>query len=144
MAEKDIGVVLVHGAWADGSSWAKVISRLSARGVRTIAANSARALAAVLRGEDPGGVASVNNYFVHYRSQLHSDFDRQRAGFEQDSGCLAVERAARGHGQARADCFAGDVVPEGELFFPVDQQVRLEKLTDRGEEIRGWPAEESR
>src|ERR1700754_628230 len=29
-------------------------------GVRTIAANSARALAAVLRGEDPGGVASVN------------------------------------------------------------------------------------
>lgn len=29
-------------------------------GVRTIAANSARALEAVLRGEDPGGVASVN------------------------------------------------------------------------------------
>jgi alkylation response protein AidB-like acyl-CoA dehydrogenase len=29
-------------------------------GVRAIAANSARALAAVLRGEDPGGVASVN------------------------------------------------------------------------------------
>jgi alkylation response protein AidB-like acyl-CoA dehydrogenase len=29
-------------------------------GVRTIAANSSRALAAVLRGEDPGGVASVN------------------------------------------------------------------------------------
>lgn len=29
-------------------------------GVRGIAANSARALAAVLRGEDPGGVASVN------------------------------------------------------------------------------------
>jgi acyl-CoA dehydrogenase len=35
------------------------IARLES-GLRTIAANSARALAAVLRGEDPGGVASVN------------------------------------------------------------------------------------
>ncbi|MDT5100791.1 MAG: hypothetical protein QOC76_4528 [Mycobacterium sp.] len=35
------------------------IARLES-GVRTIAANSARALAAVLRAEDPGGVASVN------------------------------------------------------------------------------------
>src|SRR3984893_11132829 len=35
------------------------VARLES-GVRTIAANSARALAAVLRGEDPGGVASVN------------------------------------------------------------------------------------
>jgi pimeloyl-ACP methyl ester carboxylesterase len=31
-------VVLVHGAWADGSSWAKVIARLAASGVNTIAA----------------------------------------------------------------------------------------------------------
>ncbi|AFC54386.1 MULTISPECIES: acyl-CoA dehydrogenase family protein [Mycobacterium] len=35
------------------------VARLES-GVRTIAANSARALAAALRGEDPGGVASVN------------------------------------------------------------------------------------
>src|SRR4051794_22397244 len=35
------------------------VARLES-GVRTIAANSARALDAVLRGEDPGGVASVN------------------------------------------------------------------------------------
>jgi acyl-CoA dehydrogenase len=35
------------------------VARLES-GVRTIAANSARALAAVLRGEDPGGVSSVN------------------------------------------------------------------------------------
>lgn len=35
------------------------IARMEA-GVRAIAANSARALKAVLRGEDPGGVASVN------------------------------------------------------------------------------------
>ena len=32
-------VVLVHGAWADGSSWAKVITALAASGVRAIAAS---------------------------------------------------------------------------------------------------------
>ena len=31
-------VVLAHGAWADGSSWSKVVSQLSARGVKSIAA----------------------------------------------------------------------------------------------------------
>jgi pimeloyl-ACP methyl ester carboxylesterase len=38
MAGKDIGVVLVHGAWADGSSWSKVITGLAARRVRSISA----------------------------------------------------------------------------------------------------------
>ena len=31
-------VVLVHGAWADGSSWAKVIAALAASGMKAIAA----------------------------------------------------------------------------------------------------------
>jgi pimeloyl-ACP methyl ester carboxylesterase len=31
-------VVLVHGAWADGSSWAKVIALLAAEGVKAVAA----------------------------------------------------------------------------------------------------------
>ncbi|UXA15551.1 acyl-CoA dehydrogenase family protein [Mycobacterium sp. SMC-8] len=40
--------------------------------VRTIAANSARALAALLRGEDPGGVASVNRLFKsEFEQRLH-------------------------------------------------------------------------
>jgi pimeloyl-ACP methyl ester carboxylesterase len=30
-------VILVHGAWADGSSWSKVISRLQQKGVETVA-----------------------------------------------------------------------------------------------------------
>jgi pimeloyl-ACP methyl ester carboxylesterase len=38
MATNDATVVLVHGAWADGSSWAKVIAPLAASGVKTIAA----------------------------------------------------------------------------------------------------------
>ena len=38
MSLNDATVVLVHGAWADGSSWAKVIVALTASGVKTIAA----------------------------------------------------------------------------------------------------------
>ena len=38
MSSNDVSVVLVHGAWADGSSWAKVIQPLAANGVRVTAA----------------------------------------------------------------------------------------------------------
>ena len=39
-------VVLVHGAFADGSSWSGVIERLEARGVRAVAvANPLRGIA---------------------------------------------------------------------------------------------------
>src|SRR5580700_3033215 len=38
MSSSDVSVVLVHGAWADGSSWAKVIAPLAADGVKVVAA----------------------------------------------------------------------------------------------------------
>jgi pimeloyl-ACP methyl ester carboxylesterase len=38
MSPDDVSVVLVHGAWADGSSWSKVIGPLRAEGVRVVAA----------------------------------------------------------------------------------------------------------
>jgi pimeloyl-ACP methyl ester carboxylesterase len=38
MANKDVSVVLAHGAWADGSSWARVITALDAEGVKAVAA----------------------------------------------------------------------------------------------------------
>jgi pimeloyl-ACP methyl ester carboxylesterase len=38
MTMNDVSVVLVHGAWADGSSWAKVIAPLAADGVKVTAA----------------------------------------------------------------------------------------------------------
>jgi pimeloyl-ACP methyl ester carboxylesterase len=38
MPDNNITVVLAHGAWADGSSWRKVINLLSARGVESVAA----------------------------------------------------------------------------------------------------------
>src|ERR1700754_2366779 len=38
MAISDVSVVLAHGAWADGSSWARVITSLKAEGVNVLAA----------------------------------------------------------------------------------------------------------
>ncbi|MFM0291410.1 alpha/beta fold hydrolase [Paraburkholderia megapolitana] len=38
MSSDNVSAVLVHGAWADGSSWSKVIDRLAARGIHAIAA----------------------------------------------------------------------------------------------------------
>jgi len=38
MAMKDVSVVLAHGAWADGSSWSRVITALRAEGVSASAA----------------------------------------------------------------------------------------------------------
>src|SRR5215813_2963564 len=37
MASNDVTVVLVHGAWADGSSWSKIILPLVAEGIRVSA-----------------------------------------------------------------------------------------------------------
>src|SRR5215471_12838759 len=37
MSSNDVSVVLVHGAWADGSSWSKVITPLAAEGLRVSA-----------------------------------------------------------------------------------------------------------
>jgi pimeloyl-ACP methyl ester carboxylesterase len=38
MPHENVSVVLVHGAWADGSSWAKVIGALAAQAIRVVAA----------------------------------------------------------------------------------------------------------
>src|SRR5690348_6736789 len=37
-AKTQVSIVLVHGAWADGSSWAQVITPLQARGLTVLAA----------------------------------------------------------------------------------------------------------
>ena len=60
MSTNDVTVVLAHGAWADGSSWAKVIEGLKAQGIPSIAAAlplthpSGRS-----RGDRPGHRASL-------------------------------------------------------------------------------------
>jgi alkylation response protein AidB-like acyl-CoA dehydrogenase len=64
--------LLVEQGLADDPLVRQDIARLES-GVQTIAANSARALAAVLRGEDPGGVASVNRLVKsEFEQRLHA------------------------------------------------------------------------
>lgn len=38
MATGNVSVVLVHGAWADGSGWSKIIGQLKERGIHAVAA----------------------------------------------------------------------------------------------------------
>ncbi len=38
MAASDVSVVLAHGAWADGSSWARVVTALKAESAKVVAA----------------------------------------------------------------------------------------------------------
>src|SRR5262249_5690497 len=38
MRRDNVSVVLVHGAWSDGSSWAEVIKSLATDGVKVVAA----------------------------------------------------------------------------------------------------------
>src|SRR5580698_2967182 len=38
MSDNTVTVVLAHGAWADGSSWGKVINLLNAHGIKSVAA----------------------------------------------------------------------------------------------------------
>lgn len=37
MGSNDVNLVLAHGAWADGSSWSKVIKALAAEGIKAVA-----------------------------------------------------------------------------------------------------------
>src|ERR1700742_745670 len=75
------------------------VARLES-GVRTIAANGARALAAVLRGEDPGGVASVNRLV--------------KSEFEQHMHALALRAAGP---YAALGSRAPDAVDSGRWTF---------------------------
>jgi hypothetical protein len=38
MAMSDVRVVMAHGGWANGSSWARVITGLAAHGIKAVAA----------------------------------------------------------------------------------------------------------
>jgi alkylation response protein AidB-like acyl-CoA dehydrogenase len=75
------------------------VARLES-GVQTIAANSARALAAVLRGEDPGGVASVNRLV--------------KSEFEQHMHALALRAVGP---YAALGSRAADAVDDGRWTF---------------------------
>jgi hypothetical protein len=79
-------VVLVHGAWADGSSWNKVIAGLRARGIASVAAP----LPLTTLADDM--VALFVRLFV--------------AKHKIDCRCVSLERATEKRINARTDTFS--------------------------------------
>jgi hypothetical protein len=73
--------------------------------------------------------------------QLHGDLGRQGSGFEQNARRLPVQRAASRGWNTGADGLTCEVVPESELRVALDEQIRIEELVDRTQEIRGRPPE---
>jgi pimeloyl-ACP methyl ester carboxylesterase len=70
MSQETPTVVLVHGAFADGSSWNRVIERLQARGVQVVApANPLRGISidsaytASVFEQTPGPVLAVGHSY---------------------------------------------------------------------------------
>ncbi|MBJ7336465.1 acyl-CoA dehydrogenase family protein [Mycolicibacterium sp.] len=97
-ADRVIDLVISQGL-ANDPLVRQDVARLES-GVRTIAANSSRALAAVLRGEDPGGVASVNRLV--------------KSEFEQHMHALALRAAGP---RAALGSRAPDAVDKGRWTF---------------------------
>ncbi|WP_174262255.1 acyl-CoA dehydrogenase family protein [Mycobacterium gallinarum] len=93
-ADKVISLVVAQGL-GDDSLVRQDVARLES-GVRTIAANSARALAAVLRGEDPGAVASVNRLVKSEFEQHMHAFALRVSGAHGALGSRAPEAVDNG------------------------------------------------
>jgi hypothetical protein len=77
MAMNDVIVVLAHGGWADGSSWARVITGLAAHGIKAVAAplpltELADDVAALDRSIErvPGPVVDIIREAVQSRGQV--------------------------------------------------------------------------
>ncbi len=78
------------------------------------------------------------------RRELSGDFDRQCARLEKDACRLPVQGAAGGHRHALTHRFASDVVPERQPLVPLDEEIRLQQLADRRQDVRCLPAKGAR
>lgn len=127
MASKGISVVLVHGAWADGSSWSKVITLLATHGVHSIAAQLSLStltddVASVDRAIDRigGPVALVGHAYggTVIGATRHSAVKSlvYVAGVAPAEGEAAAEAAYRGEQHPLAPKLAPD--RDGWVWFP--------------------------
>jgi pimeloyl-ACP methyl ester carboxylesterase len=117
MAMKDVSVVLTHGAWADGSSWARVIAALEAEAVKV----SAAPLPLTSLADD---VAALN------RSLDRTDGPIVLAGHAYAGAVIALARPERVKALVYVTALAPD---EGEkvadVFYRVEPHAQAPKLT---------------
>src|SRR5215472_19245084 len=120
MSLDNVIVVLVHGAWADGSSWAKVIGPLAARGIRVLAAplpltslaDDMAALERTLERVSGPVVVAAHAYAGAVIATTRN---------EKVKALVYVAALAPDDGETVADIFYGDVPPLVEF----EQQRRL-------------------
>jgi pimeloyl-ACP methyl ester carboxylesterase len=129
MATDDVSVVLVHGAWADGSSWAGVITGLEANGVKATAAP----LPLTSLAED---VAALN------RSVARAGGPVVLAGHAYAGAVIALARPERVKALVYVTALAPD---EGEkvadVFYRVPPHPQAPKLAPDGDGLIWLPDE---
>ena len=110
MSPNDLTVVLVHGAWADGSSWAKVAAPLAASGIKVIAAQMPMTsleedVAAIGRAIEraPGPVLLVGHAYGGAAITAVHD--------EKVAGLVYVAAGAPDEGQTIVEAFYGSEPP---------------------------------
>jgi pimeloyl-ACP methyl ester carboxylesterase len=117
MAVKDMSIVLAHGAWADGSSWARVITALNAEGMSA----SAAPLPLTSLAED---VAALN------RSLDRTEGPIVLAGHAYAGAVIALARPERVKALVYVTALAPD---EGEkvadVFYRLEPHPKAPKLT---------------
>jgi pimeloyl-ACP methyl ester carboxylesterase len=118
MSKEVRNVVLVHGAWADGSSWGDVITRLSARGMNIIAAplpltslaDDVQALERTLARIEGNAVVAGHAYAGAVIGETRSD---------KVSALVYVAALAPDEGETVADVFGrGEAHPKAPALSP--------------------------
>jgi pimeloyl-ACP methyl ester carboxylesterase len=130
MAARDVSVVLAHGAWADGSSWARVITALKAESAKVVASP----LPLTSLADD---VAALN------RSLDRTEGPIVLAGHAYAGAVIALARPER----VKALVYVTALAPEAgetvaDVFYRLEPHPQAPKLTpDRGGLI--WLPEEA-
>jgi pimeloyl-ACP methyl ester carboxylesterase len=129
MAAKDVSVTLVHGAWADGSSWARVIAAFKAEDVNV----SAAPLPLTSLADD---VAALN------RSLDRTQGPIVLAGHAYAGAVIALARPERVNALVYITALAPD---EGEkvadVFYRLEPHPQAPKLAPNGDGLIWLPEE---
>lgn len=128
-----VTVVLVHGAFAESSSWNDVISRLSAEGVRSVAlANPLRSqrtdsryLAEVLQGIDGPVVIAAHSYGGMLSTEMTASSNVGAlvyvAAFAPDHGETALDLTGKFPGSSLGDTISNTPLADGVADILIDQ-----------------------
>jgi pimeloyl-ACP methyl ester carboxylesterase len=127
MAMQDVTVLLAHGGWADGSSWAHVITGLAAHGIKSVAAP-------LPLTDLPDDVAAVNRSIERVQGPV------VLAAHAYAGAVIGLARPDRVKALVYMNAFAPD---DGEaltdLFFRAEPHPQAPKLAPDGDNLLWLP-----